>query len=148
MKCNCWNGPSTLGHGLPGLAHGPFGPRSKQGSSTALDGGADSGEWRRGEVGSWVGEMADEVGTRFGHRRRRRLTRGWCPRGASRSEGNDGEGRHPMVEVGGSRLRKVVETRAVVGAASTERVGGWRWLGGGRRLEQRQMMGGKAKRTR
>jgi hypothetical protein len=62
MKCNYWNGPSTLGHGLPGLAHGPFGPRSKQGSSTALDGGADSGEWRRGEVGSWVGEMADEVG--------------------------------------------------------------------------------------
>jgi hypothetical protein len=62
MKCNYWNGPSTLGHGLPGLAHGPFGPRSKQGSSTALDGGADSGEWRRGEVGPWVGEMADEVG--------------------------------------------------------------------------------------
>jgi hypothetical protein len=27
----------------------------------ALDGGTDSGERRRGEVGPWVGEMAGEV---------------------------------------------------------------------------------------
>jgi hypothetical protein len=37
-----------------------------------------------------------------------------------------------VVEVGGSQFRKMVGTRAVVGAASMERVGGrWR-LGGGR----------------
>jgi hypothetical protein len=43
-------------------------------------------------------------------------------------EGNDGEGRRPVVEVSGSRLGKVVGTRAVIGAASTEHVGGRRRL--------------------
>jgi hypothetical protein len=52
--------------------------------------------------------------------------------GTARPEGNGGEGRRPVVEVGDSRLGKVVGTRAVVGAVSTERVGGQRQLGGGR----------------
>jgi hypothetical protein len=47
---------------------GPFDPRPRQGNPEALQGAADSGEQRRGEVGSWVGEMAGEVGARFGHR--------------------------------------------------------------------------------
>jgi hypothetical protein len=68
--------------------------------------------------------------------------------GAARPEGNGGEGRRPVLEVGGSRLGKVVGTRAVIGAASTERVRGQRLLGSGRRLEQRQTVGGRAKRTR
>jgi hypothetical protein len=37
--------------------------------------------------------------------------------GVARPEGNNGEGRRPVVEVGSSRLRKVVRTQAVVGAA-------------------------------
>jgi hypothetical protein len=52
--------------------------------------------------------------------------------GMARPEGNNGEGRRPVVEVGGSRFRKVVETRAVIGVASMERVGGRRQLGSGR----------------
>jgi hypothetical protein len=46
MKLHCWNGLT---------------PKK-------LNGGADSDEQQRGEVGSWVGEMAGEVGARFGHR--------------------------------------------------------------------------------
>jgi hypothetical protein len=46
----------------------PFDLRPRQGNLEALQGAADSGEQRRGEVGSWVGEMAGEVGARFGHR--------------------------------------------------------------------------------
>jgi hypothetical protein len=41
----------------------------------------------------------------------------------ARPEGNDGEGRCPVVVVNGSRFRMVVETRAVVGVASIERKG-------------------------
>jgi hypothetical protein len=37
--------------------------------------------------------------------------------GAARPEGNNGEGRRPVVEVGSSWLGKVVRTQAVVGAA-------------------------------
>jgi hypothetical protein len=48
--------------------------------------------------------------------------------GVTRPEGNDGEGRRPVVEVDSSRLGKVVGTRAVVGAASTERICGQRRL--------------------
>jgi hypothetical protein len=48
--------------------------------------------------------------------------------GAAQPEGNGGEGRRPVVEVGGSRLGKVVRTRAVIGAASTECAGGQRRL--------------------
>jgi hypothetical protein len=59
------------------------------------------------------------------------------PRGAARSEGNGSEGRHPVVEVSGSRLGKVVGTRAVVGVASMESVGGQRRLGGGRRRQSK-----------
>jgi hypothetical protein len=44
--------------------------------------------------------------------------------GAAWPEENCGEGWRPVVEVGGSRLGKMVETRAVIGAASTERVSG------------------------
>jgi hypothetical protein len=53
--------------------------------------------------------------------------------GTAQPEGNGGEGRRPVVEVGDSWLRKVVGTRTVIGVASTERVGGQRRLGGGRR---------------
>jgi hypothetical protein len=52
-------------------------------------------------------------------------------RGTARPEGNGGDRRRPEVEVGDSRFGKVVGTRAVVGVASTERVGGRRRLGGG-----------------
>jgi hypothetical protein len=52
------------------------------------------------------------------------------------------------MEVGGSWLEKVVETRAVVGVASIERVGGRRRLGDGRCLEQRRTARGRAERTR
>jgi hypothetical protein len=62
MKRHCWNGPSPLATGLPEPAHGAFHPRPRQGSPEALDGGVDFGERRCGEVGSWVGEMAGEVG--------------------------------------------------------------------------------------
>jgi hypothetical protein len=55
--------------------------------------------------------------------------------GAAWPEGNGGEGRCPVVEVGGSRLGKMVGTRAVVGAASAECVSGQRRLGGGRRWQ-------------
>jgi hypothetical protein len=51
-----------LATAFPAQPTGPFGPRPKQGSSATLDGGADSGERRRGEVGPWVGEMDGEVG--------------------------------------------------------------------------------------
>jgi hypothetical protein len=64
-------GQAHLATGLPGHdgpAHGPFDLRPRQGNPEALQGAADSGEQRRGEVGSWVGEMAGEVGARFGHR--------------------------------------------------------------------------------
>jgi hypothetical protein len=57
--------------------------------------------------------------------------------GAARPEGNGSEGRRLVVEVGGPRFRKVVKTRAVIGVASTERVGGRRWLGGGQRQQVR-----------
>jgi hypothetical protein len=45
--------------------------------------------------------------------------------GVAWPEGNGGEGRRLVVEVGGSRFGKVVRTRAVVGVVLTERVGGW-----------------------
>jgi hypothetical protein len=48
--------------------------------------------------------------------------------GVAQPEGNDGEGRCPVVEVYDSWLRKVVGTQAVIWAASTERVGGQRRL--------------------
>jgi hypothetical protein len=38
--------------------------------------------------------------------------------GTTQPEGNGGEGRRPVVEVGGSRFGKVVGTLAVVGVAS------------------------------
>jgi hypothetical protein len=54
-------GQPHLATAFPAQPKGPFGSRPKQGSSAALDGGPDSGERRRGEVGPWVGEMAGEV---------------------------------------------------------------------------------------
>jgi hypothetical protein len=54
-------GQTHLATAFPPRPMGPFGPRPKQGSSAALDGGADSGEQRHGEVGPWVREMAGEV---------------------------------------------------------------------------------------
>jgi hypothetical protein len=53
--------------------------------------------------------------------------------GVAWPEGNGSEGRRLVVEVGGPWFGKVVKTRAVIGVASTERVGGRRWLGGGQR---------------
>jgi mRNA-degrading endonuclease toxin of MazEF toxin-antitoxin module len=41
----------------------------------------------------------------------------------ARPEGNDGEGRRPVVVVDSSRFRKVTGARVVVGVASTEREG-------------------------
>jgi mRNA-degrading endonuclease toxin of MazEF toxin-antitoxin module len=41
----------------------------------------------------------------------------------ARPEGNDNEGRRPVVVVSSSRFGKVAEARAVVGVASTEREG-------------------------
>jgi hypothetical protein len=73
---------------------------------------------------------------------------GGSPEGAARPEGNDGEGRRPVLEVGGSWLEKVIGTRTVVGAALTEHVGGRRRLGGGRRRQsmcRRQRSGGGVK---
>jgi hypothetical protein len=55
-------GQAHLATGLPGPAHGTFGPRPRQGSPEARDGGTDSGMWQRAEVGPWVREMAGEVG--------------------------------------------------------------------------------------
>jgi hypothetical protein len=68
--------------------------------------------------------------------------------GMARPVGNDSDGQCPVVEVGGSWFGKVVGTRAVVGVASTERVGGQRWLGDGRRLEQRRTTRGRVERMR
>jgi hypothetical protein len=68
--------------------------------------------------------------------------------GVAQTEGNISEGRRPVVEVGGSWLRTVVGTWAVVGAASMEHISGPRRLGGGRCLEQRQTVGGRVERTR
>jgi hypothetical protein len=48
---------------------------------------------------------------------------GGVHRGAARLEGNDSEGRHPVVVVSGSRFWKVVGTQAVVGVTSMEREG-------------------------
>jgi hypothetical protein len=39
--------------------------------------------------------------------------------GTAQPEGNGGEGRRPVVKVGGSQFGKVVGTRAVIGVAST-----------------------------
>jgi hypothetical protein len=69
---------------------------------------------------------------------------GSIDRGAAQPEGNIDEGWRPVVEVGGSRLGKVVGTQAVVGAASMEHISGrrrlvpvtpLRWLLGGGSLE-------------
>jgi hypothetical protein len=55
-------GQAHLATAFPAQLTEPFGLRPKQGSTEALDGGVDSCERRRGEVGPWVGEMAGEVG--------------------------------------------------------------------------------------
>jgi hypothetical protein len=55
-------GQAHLATAFPTQPTEPFGLRPKQGSTEVLDGGVDSGERRHGEVGSWVGEMAGEVG--------------------------------------------------------------------------------------
>jgi hypothetical protein len=103
--------------------------RGRRRGAEVLDGGVDSGERRRGEVGLWVGEMAGEVGgLDFATGERGGSLEGSVLRGVARPEGNDGEGWRPVVEVVGSWLGKVVGTRAVDGAASMERVGGWRRL--------------------
>jgi hypothetical protein len=60
--------------------------------------------------------------------------------GTARLEGNGGEGRRPVVEVDGSRFRKVVRTRAVVGATSTDHVGGRRRLVPVTPSQQKQMV--------
>jgi hypothetical protein len=80
-------------------------------------------------VGPWVGEMAGEVGDSIWpptkeEAHQRVVSTG----GAARLEGNGGEGWHPVVGVSGSRLGKVVGTRAVIGATSMERVGDRRRL--------------------
>jgi hypothetical protein len=49
-----------LATGLPG--HDSPAQGRDRGTTKELDGGTNSGEQLRGEVGSWVGEMAGEVG--------------------------------------------------------------------------------------
>jgi hypothetical protein len=145
MKWNCWNGPSPLGHVLPGLAQGRSrgDPRCSTVAVIPVNGGAM--RWGRGlerwpmRWGGGHNLVTNEGGG---------PPQGGVHGGVAQPEGNGGEGRRPVLEVGGSRLGKVVGTRAVIGAASTERVRGQRLLGSGRRLEQRQMVGGRAKRTR
>jgi hypothetical protein len=51
---------------------------------------------------------------------RRAHRRGSFHGGMTRPEGNDGEGRCPMVVVGSSWFRKVARARVIVGVASTE----------------------------
>jgi hypothetical protein len=60
---------------------------------------------------------------------------GGVHRGMTLLARNGGGGRRPVVGVVGSWLGKVVGTRAVVGAASKERVDGRRRLGSDRCLE-------------
>jgi hypothetical protein len=55
-------GQAHLATAFPTQPTGPFSPRPKHGSIEALNGSVDFDERRRGEVGSWVGEMASEVG--------------------------------------------------------------------------------------
>jgi hypothetical protein len=55
-------GQAHLATAFPAQPTEPFGPRPKQGSTEVLDGGVDSGERRRWEVGPWVSEITGEVG--------------------------------------------------------------------------------------
>jgi hypothetical protein len=149
MKSNCWNGPIPLGHDLPGPAHGAFRTEAK---ARELRGARQRCRFRwaaarwGGAVGRrdgrWGGGLDFITGELGG------LPHGGVHRGVARPEGNGGEGRRSVVEVDGSWLRKVVETRAVIGAAATKHIGGRRWLGSGSHLEQRQTMGCKVERTR
>jgi hypothetical protein len=150
MKWNCWNEPSSLGHTLPASGRkpqptGPFGLRPKQGSSTAIDGGADSGERQCSEVGPWVGEMAGEVGVLI-----------WSPakkeahqRAVSTGAWLDQWGTTVMDSVRCWRLAARGSGRwSGHGRSLGWRVGGRRRLGDGRRLEQRRTMRGRVERTR
>jgi hypothetical protein len=120
-------GQAHLATGLPGPAHRAFQPEAEIGEPEALDGGTDFGERHHSEVGSCVGEMGGgDTGEGGGS------LEVDFHRGATRSEGNIGEGRRLVVDVDGSPLRKVVRTQAVIGAASMERFCGRRRLGGGR----------------
>jgi hypothetical protein len=76
-----------------------------------------------GKVGRRRGARATQCGgeTGGGTSERRAHRRGSFHGGATRLEGNCGEGRRLVVVVGGSRLGMVVGTRAIVGVASTER---------------------------
>jgi hypothetical protein len=68
--------------------------------------------------------------------------------GVARPEGNGGEGRRPVVQVGGSWFGKVVGTWAVVGVALMERIGGRRRLGGGRRWQDMELAAEEWERVR
>jgi hypothetical protein len=66
----CWNGPSPIGHGLPGPAHGAFWPEVKQGwpspsSASATCGWNPADRWPVGG-GGVPREKADRVVDRFG----------------------------------------------------------------------------------
>jgi hypothetical protein len=96
MKLHYWNGLSPLGHrpSQPWRPSptGPLSPRPRQGNPQ----GARPERW----LVRW--------GTRFGHQRRRRLTRGWFPWGRGSIGGewrwgaaSSGAGRRLMVREGG-----------------------------------------------
>jgi hypothetical protein len=82
MKRHCWNGPSPLGHmpswrspwGVSAQGRGRGAPRRSTTALIPASGGAV--RWGHGSE-RWPVRW----GTQFGHRRRRRLTRGRCPWG-------------------------------------------------------------------
>jgi hypothetical protein len=84
MKRHCWNGPSPLGHmpsrpslwGLSAQGRARGAPRRLTAAPIPVSGGAV--RWGRGSE-RWPVRW----GTQFGHRWRRRLTRGRCPWGRS-----------------------------------------------------------------
>jgi hypothetical protein len=79
MKWNCWNGPSLLGHNLPGLAHRDFWPEAKTGESP-FPTGARFASRIRTTGGKWLGKEVQGgsprsegpnlgIGSRGAHRR-------------------------------------------------------------------------------
>jgi hypothetical protein len=149
MKWNGWNGPSPLGHGLPGLVHGAFQSEAEAGElhSTRQ---RRRFQWAAAPWGVAVGQRDGRwgVGLNLVTGEGGGSPEGGVHGGTAQPEGNDSKGWRSVVEVDGSRLEKAVRTHAVVGAASMEHVGGWRQLGSGQRLEQRWTARGRAKRMR